>query len=120
MKSALLPLFLICLFSACAAPAPQSSSVSAGMPLDAWKDRRINEAVDTWGAPDAVTREGAFGVLSWRADNAAGEPPAPELPPGMVWVVLCARTLTVDASGIIVQAIAQGSECSTEAADYAP
>ena len=118
MKTTLL--LLVCFLAACASNAPQSSSQSVNSAMDAWKGRRVTEAVGMWGMPDSITREGTLGVLTWKADNAAGKQPAPALPPGMVWAVLCARVLTVDPSETIVQARAYGSECSSDPADYAP
>lgn len=115
-----LPLFLICLLAGCASNAPQSSSQGVKSAMDAWKGRRVAQAVGLWGMPDSITREGMLGVLVWKADNAADTPPPPALPQGMAWAVLCTRVLSVDPSETIVQARAYGNGCSTDPADYAP
>lgn len=113
-------LMCVCLLSACASNAPQSASKNVSLAMDAWKGRKVAEAVGMWGMPDSIGREGTLGVLVWKADNAAGKPPPTALPGGMAWAVRCARVLSVDPSETIVQARAYGNECSDDPADYAP
>jgi hypothetical protein len=112
-------LMCACLLTACASNAPQSTK-GVNLAMDAWKGRKVAEAVGMWGMPDSVAREGTLGVLVWKADNAAGKPPPMALPSGMAWAVRCARVLSADPSETIVQARAYGNECSDDPADYAP
>lgn len=118
-----LPLLLLCqllLLAACATNAEQpSGSSNVNSAMEAWKGKRVTQAIGKWGMPDSINREGTVGVLVWKADETAGTE-LPALPEGMAWADLCKRVLTVDPSETIVEARAYGNGCSTDPIDYAP
>jgi hypothetical protein len=102
--------------------------------MSSWKGRRVYEAVAMWGMPDSITREGALGMLRWRADAAAigdkpwgqpfagadGQPQDPQQR-RKDWPMRCARVLSVDVQEVVQYANWSRSEgCSTDPADYLP
>ena len=114
---------------------PRPTNVSLGdmnAAMSSWKGRRAYEAVAMWGMPDSITREGAMGLLRWKADAAdTGSRPwgAPfsdaEADTGAArqqsWPTRCARVLAVDVEEIVQRANWARSEgCSTDPADYLP
>lgn len=111
----------------CASSGGGSSASDKGVTsmMARWKGHRATEAVGMWGMPDSIDREGALGVLHWKADppatTTAWTPPMMERSDGrQPWPTRCHRVLMVDAQEIIQQARWFGSECSTDPADYAP
>ena len=85
-----------------------------------------------WGMPDSITREGAMGMLRWKADAAVigskawGQPFSDDGTQGVDprrkdWPMRCARVLSVDIQEIVQYANWSRSEgCSTDPADYLP
>ena len=97
--------------------------------MDSWEGRPAGEAVDKWGAPDSVGRDGSLEVLTWLGDNVKAEHDPVlrallEVDPmdgsGRSRPTLCGRVFRVDAAGIIRDAQWTGISCWHYAADYAP
>ena len=97
--------------------------------MDRWEGRSVREAVDKWGMPDSIGREGEFAVWKWRSDGEkAEEDPAfralLEVDPmdgsGRPRPTLCGRNFRVDAAEIIRDAHWTGISCSHYSGDYAP
>ncbi|MCC2658999.1 MAG: hypothetical protein K0Q76_4107 [Panacagrimonas sp.] len=137
-------LLLICVcVSGCAGSGSTAGTTSASAAgargdmnaaMSSWKGRRAYEAVAMWGMPDSITREGALGMLRWRADAAAigdkpwgqpfygadGQPQEPQQR-RKDWPMRCARVLSVDVQEIVQYANWSRSEgCSTDPTDYLP
>ena len=120
-RSTLLSLGVARGIAACSAqPTQPPGAPSVNRAMEAWKGRKVAEAVGLWGMPDSIAREGTLGKLAWTADNAPGKPAFPPLPGNMEWAIRCARVLMVDPSETIVEARVYGGDCSTNAEDYAP
>lgn len=135
LRTALGMCLLALVGAGCANRTPASAPSNRGdvsSAMSSWKGHRAYEAVAMWGMPDSVTREGALGMLRWKADAAAigakawGQPfsgdqgPASD-PRGQDWPMRCARMLSVDIQEVVQYASWSRSDgCSTDPADYLP
>jgi len=125
-------LFLGMLLAGCASQPNGGSSGTIDKMIavmESWEGRTVREAVDQWGMPDSVGREGEVEVLKWRGDDEKAEDDPAfrallEVDPmdgsGRPRPTLCGRIFRVDAAEIIRDAQWTGISCSHYAGDYAP